>query len=147
MWGHEWQGHVVTCHCDNHAMVVVLASRTSCIIRTLVPNELNSMGTYIIWTCKRCMSLLAVLTIRNHMEWRELIKVHVSHTFIIAYRTYSSTKIKKKLEFMPLVAQCSPVRQKSKEWFCKENVPLLAQFSFNPIKADNSFLPLEDGVY
>ena len=94
MWGHEWQGHVVTCHCDNHAVVAVLASRTSCIIQTLVPNELNSMGTYIIWTCKRCMSLLAVLTIGNHMEWRELIKVHVSQTFIVACRTYSSIKIK-----------------------------------------------------
>ena len=41
MWGHECQG-LVTCHCDNHAVVAVLASRT------LVPIELNSMGTYII---------------------------------------------------------------------------------------------------
>ena len=45
MWWHDWQGHMVTCHCDNQAVVAVLASRTSCNIRTLVPNELNSMGT------------------------------------------------------------------------------------------------------
>ena len=29
MWGHDWEGHVVTCHCDNQAVVAVLASRTS----------------------------------------------------------------------------------------------------------------------
>ena len=29
VWGHEWRGHIVTCHCDNQAVVAVLASRTS----------------------------------------------------------------------------------------------------------------------
>ena len=29
MWGRKWQGHLVTCHCDNQAVVAVLASRTS----------------------------------------------------------------------------------------------------------------------
>ena len=29
MWGHDWEGHMVTCHCDNQAVVAVLASRTS----------------------------------------------------------------------------------------------------------------------
>ena len=29
IWEHEWHDHLVTCHCDNQAVVAVLASRTS----------------------------------------------------------------------------------------------------------------------
>ena len=29
IWGNDWQGHVVTCHCDNQAVVAVLAPRSS----------------------------------------------------------------------------------------------------------------------
>ena len=29
MWGCEWHGRLVTCHCDNQAVVAVLALRTS----------------------------------------------------------------------------------------------------------------------
>ena len=29
LWGHEWTGHRVLCHCDNQAVVACLRSRTS----------------------------------------------------------------------------------------------------------------------